>query len=227
MLFLLMRIIILSVFYFFYSLHVMAQVAVSKEPRHHTVFENDKVRVLNVLLPAGDTTQYHVHSTPSVFVMFTKTLTGSERVNEPPQYSTSVPGNVWYEDLSEPHIKIHRVWNMDTAIFHVMDIELLSKEASFIINLQPIARAHLQIDTPWAAVYKVQLANKENLSIRDIPSDFVLIAINEAEIKAVENNKETSSFIKPGQYYWINANDKFSLVNLGSGPADFALISIR
>ncbi|MEP7230118.1 MAG: hypothetical protein ABI691_07690 [Ginsengibacter sp.] len=222
-----MRIIILSIFSFFFSLHVMSQVAVSKEPRHHPVFENDKVRILNVLVPAGDTTQYHVHSTPSVFIMFTKTLTGSQRVNEPPQYSTSVPGTLWYEDLSEPHIKIHRVWNLDTSVFHVMDIELLSKEASFIINLQPIAHAHLQIDTPWAAVYKVHISNNENLSIRDIPSDFVLVAINEAEIKAVENNKETTSFIKPGQYYWINANDKFSLVNLGSGSADFALISIR
>ena len=61
-----------------------AQVPVSKEPRHHNVFENNSVRLLNVLLPAGDTTLYHIHSTPSVFIGFTKTTTGSQLIYQQP-----------------------------------------------------------------------------------------------------------------------------------------------
>lgn len=205
----------------------MAQVPVSKEPRHHLVFENDKVRILNVLVPPTDTTQYHVHSTPSVFICFTKTHTGSQRINEQPEYSTSVAGNVWFEDLSEPHIKIHRVWNMDTSVFHVMDIELMSKEKSFVINTQAIHHAHLQIDSPWARAYSIQLAKNEDLRIKNQPSDFILVAINDAEIKMVENGKESTSFIKASEYYWINANDIFSVINAGYARADFTLVSIK
>ena len=49
-----------------------AQPAVKDEPRHHNVFENEYIRILDVFLPPNDTTQYHIHSTPSVFTTFTK-----------------------------------------------------------------------------------------------------------------------------------------------------------
>ncbi|MEP6583218.1 MAG: hypothetical protein ABJA90_03080 [Ginsengibacter sp.] len=212
---------------FFSSFTVHAQVAVSKEPRHHLIFENDKVRVLNVEVPPGDTTQYHVHSTPSVFIPFTNTYTGSQRINERPEYNTSVAGNVWYEDLSEPHIKVHRVWNLDTSVFHVMDIELLANNKNFVLNPQPIAHTHLLIDTPWARVYSVQLEKNEIINFTDQPSDFILISIDTAEIKLIANQEESIAFIRPGQYYWINAGDKFSVINRRDVLAKFILVSLR
>lgn len=207
--------------------NVEAQVPVSEEPRHHLVFENDKVRLLNVLLPPGDTTQYHVHSTPSVFIMFTATKTGSQRINEQPEYGTSVPGKVWYEDLSEPHIKVHRVWNADTSVFHVMDIELLAKEASFIANPQPIPHAQLQIDTSWAMVYKVHLEKNEELNLRDQISDFVLVAVDTADVKGQQNGRALDAFVKPGQFYWIKANDNFLISNQSKGPIELILVSVH
>ena len=112
-----------------------AQVPVSKEPRHRPVFENEKVRLLNVLLPAGDTTQYHLHSTPSLFIVLSKTITGSQLINQQPVIgSASTPGNMWFENLGAPHSKIHRVWNTDTIVFHVVDIELLSNDSGLYKN---------------------------------------------------------------------------------------------
>jgi hypothetical protein len=222
-----MRIIIISAISLFSSAYTIAQVPVSKEPRHHLVFANDRVRVLNVLVPPGDTTQYHVHSTPSIFICFTKTRTGSQRKNEQPEYGTSVAGNVWFEDLSEPHIKIHRVWNIDTSVFHVMDIELLAKEKKFVINTQDIPHAHLQIDTPFAKTYSIQLANNESVSINEQPYDFIFVAINDSKIKIVKNDTESISLIKPGWFCWINANDKFSFFNLGNSAANFRLVGIK
>lgn len=204
-----------------------AQVPVSQEPRHHPVFENDKVRLLNVLLPPGDTTQYHVHSTPSVFIMFTATRTGSQRIHEQPEPGISGSGQVWFEDLSEPHIKVHRVWNADTSVFHVMDIELLAKEASFVANPQPIQHAQLQIDTPWATVYKVHLEKNEELNLRDLVSDYALVTIDSAEVKATQNGKALDTFIEPGQFYWIKANDKFLLSNQSKKSIELVLISVH
>ena len=53
---------------FCFSNNVFAQPAVRNEPRHHNVFENDYIRVLDVYLAPDDTTQYHIHATPSVFI---------------------------------------------------------------------------------------------------------------------------------------------------------------
>src|SRR4051812_9314409 len=114
------------------TLALDAQVSVSKEPRHHPVFENNKVRLLNVLLPAEDTTLYHIHSTPSVFICFTKTNTGSQLIHQQPSEGTSTAGSIWFENLEAPNIKTHRVWNSDTSTYHVMDIELLGNDSGFM-----------------------------------------------------------------------------------------------
>ena len=55
-----------------------AQVAVREEPRHHPVLQNKYIRLLDVWLPPGDTTLYHIHETPSVFVILSHTITGAQ-----------------------------------------------------------------------------------------------------------------------------------------------------
>ena len=101
----------------------VAQVPVKHEPRHHNVFENEYVRILDVHFGPKDTTLYHVHSTPSVFYTFTKTITTQQLMGRPAgRGSLSSIGAPSYDSLGTP--RIHRVWNEDTTWFHVMDIEL-------------------------------------------------------------------------------------------------------
>src|SRR6188474_2716272 len=104
---------------------VRAQVHVRNEPRHHNVFENEFVRILDVHLSPKDTTLYHLHNTPSVFIIFTNTNVGSQLKGGPPQKGANIKGLISYDSLSAP--RIHRVWNEDTSWFHVMDVELTSK----------------------------------------------------------------------------------------------------
>ena len=68
-----------------YTILVVAQVHVRNEPRHHNVFENEFVRILDVHLGPGDTTLYHLHNTPSVFIIFTNTNVGSQLIGKQPQ----------------------------------------------------------------------------------------------------------------------------------------------
>ena len=62
----------------FYSFKVAAQVQVSKEPRHKKALENKYVRLLDVYIQPGDTSLFHIHSTPSVFLHFTTTVVCSQ-----------------------------------------------------------------------------------------------------------------------------------------------------
>jgi quercetin dioxygenase-like cupin family protein len=63
-------------FIVFYSIAIKAQVQVREEPRHRPVLENKYIRLLDVWLPPGDTTLFHIHSTPSVFVILSGAVTG-------------------------------------------------------------------------------------------------------------------------------------------------------
>ena len=222
-----MRAFILAAFYVLFSITLVAQVPVSKEPRHHVVFENDHFRILNVLLPPGDTTQYHVHSTPSVFISFTKTHTASQNINKQPVEGVSASGNVWFENLNPPNIKIHRVWNMDSSTFHVMDVELLGKDSGFSTSPLVMQHMHLSIDTPWVRSYTMRLEKNEQVSIKEQQSGFILVAINEASIELSQNSAESKPIVKAGSFYIIKANDKFSVTNLNNTSANFALLEIK
>ncbi|MGZ3944011.1 MAG: hypothetical protein ACXVJB_03670 [Mucilaginibacter sp.] len=107
------------------ALGANAQVQVRNEPRHHNVFENKYFRVLDVNIPPHDTTLQHIHSTPSVILIFTSTITAIQLKGHGWDKSTSVTGSVFYRDFSKDTV-IHRVSNWDTTPYHVTDIELLS-----------------------------------------------------------------------------------------------------
>src|SRR4030095_11123721 len=97
----------------FSCLTATAQVPLRDEPRHHNVFENSYVRLLDVFLGPRDTTQFHVHNTPSVFTTFTKTATGSQLISGQPSGDLSTAGRSWYDSLFKT--RIHRVWNEDNT----------------------------------------------------------------------------------------------------------------
>jgi hypothetical protein len=108
------------------SLATNAQVPVKDEPRHKPVLENKYLRVLDVWLQPGDTTMYHVHATPSLFVVLnsaatTSQIRGASWTND--KYSEI---KTWYRSFAADTL-IHRVANVDTVAFHVNDIEILSQ----------------------------------------------------------------------------------------------------
>src|ERR1700738_3886431 len=99
----------LTTFLLIVTLSCRAQIQVSKEPRHHNVFENTWVRILDVRIPSGDTSLMHEHSTPSVFLVLSKTKTGSQVLVEPDKIHLT-EGNIWFEGFYDKP-RIHRVWN--------------------------------------------------------------------------------------------------------------------
>ena len=114
------------------NLQGQVAVPVHEEPRHHPVYQDKEVRILNVLLPPGDTTLYHIHHTPSVFINFTSTLTGSQLQGGIASNGKSTAGRILFENLAPPNIRTHRVWNDDKDTFHVIDIELLYSDTGFL-----------------------------------------------------------------------------------------------
>ena len=116
-----MKKIFVAIIIIFTSSMLSAQVQVSKEPRHKKVLENKYIRLLDVWIPPGDTTLFHIHSTPSVFVPFTTTVVCSQIKGKAWETSKNTEGNASYRSFAND-IVVHRVSNCDTVPFHVTDI---------------------------------------------------------------------------------------------------------
>ena len=100
-----------------------APVPVEREPQHKQVFENASLRLLDVVLPPGYVSLFHVHSNDNVSV---RIATGPTRVDLPgADGEPTVPpvGRVVFNSAVPPYT--HRVANVGTTPIHIIDVEIL------------------------------------------------------------------------------------------------------
>jgi quercetin dioxygenase-like cupin family protein len=209
----------------FSSLLTAAQVPVRDEPRHHNVFENSYVRLLDVFLSPHDTTQFHVHNTPSVFTTFTKTATGSQLISGQPSGDLSVAGKSWYDSLSTP--RIHRVWNEDTTWFHVMDIELIGGKPHSSPPVLKDPFLQLYFNEPQANGYRLELQPGNRLELPASSIGYLLLSIGHAVIEYKTNDHVQHRIMKSGHYIWIEPGKSFSFAAQTNTPSTFVLLQLK
>ncbi|MGB2644597.1 MAG: hypothetical protein WBG02_04555 [Candidatus Acidiferrum sp.] len=99
-------------------------VPVEREPHHHFVFQNQYVRVLNVLFPVGETSLFHTHSNDNVSVSIRGDKTQSQPFGgEWTEAQDVKPGIVGFHK-ARGQAYTHRVRSAGELPFNVIDIEI-------------------------------------------------------------------------------------------------------
>ncbi len=205
-----------------YSSTVSAQVQVSKEPLHKKVLENKYIRLLDVWIKPGDTSLFHIHSTPSVFLVFTTTTYAAQEKNKDWTTAEVVPGFSWYRSFYKD-TQVHRVANIDTAVFHVTDVELLS-------TYKPAEKREA---LPFPLLYENETVFAYRLtdsSFKDIPMNnrgplIAEVVAGEVRFSDVLNRKST--IIKTGKYLYIEPGKAFSFSAAGKEKILMVLFEIK
>src|SRR5882762_1024201 len=100
-------------------------VEISGEPRHHPKFENEFVRVLDVTVPAGDATLWHVHRRDNVVITLGTASLRIETVGAETAEVFWKLGDVNFRKATY----VHRAINIGATPFHNLTIELLKSPA--------------------------------------------------------------------------------------------------
>jgi quercetin dioxygenase-like cupin family protein len=216
-----------TLFFLFLQSICQSQVPVSQEPMHHKVLDNGHVRLLDVHIPPGDTTQFHIHATPSVFLLLTEANTGSQVISEEDRSSSSIKhyGNIWFEGFyTKP--RIHRVFNHDSHEYRVMDIELTNK--NYILIDSPIrqpaeAFTFLFEEKPLRA-YRLNLGPSGDVYLPERKADILLIQLSDS-VETMQVNEK--SFTQKGEFLYIPSGKPISLKNNGKGNAVFAFFELK
>ncbi|HEX5667663.1 MAG TPA: hypothetical protein VFX73_02605 [Chitinophagaceae bacterium] len=218
-------ILFIVVFMFHYG-SAKAQVLVHEEPRHRPVFQGQGVRILNVVLPPGDTTQYHIHQTPSVFIFLSNTESGSQLQGGKAITGKYIAGRVLYEDLSPPHVRVHKVWNMDNDTMRVLDIELLSKDTGFILAPLRIPGLELEIENSYVRAYRGTLKTGQEFSSGKQERPLILVSLSDINAVVMQNGKTLSRIMHTGEFITLGKDDSFSVANDGKYSSQFVFIEL-
>ncbi len=187
------------------SFIIYAQVQVSKEPRHKKVLENKYVRLLDVRIPPGDTTQFHIHSTPSLFLQFTNTNVCIQIKGQGWERSQNIAGSASYRSFLND-ILVHRVSNCDTVPFHVTVIEMLSSyKSKGLFTPLPFT---LLFENEKAVAYQLTDSSftKHAISGR---GPLVAELVHGNEILFHDTKRKKSMLIKNGGYFYIPPGSSF------------------
>jgi len=206
-----------------WSSAITAQVQVSKEPRHKNVLENKYIRLLDVWIKPGDTTLFHIHSTPSLFLQFTSTVVCLQIKGAAWIKDKNKEGNASYRSFVNDTL-VHRVSNCDTIPFHVTDIELLS---SYKPNTQHQPLPFIVLfNNEKAVAYKLTQSSFNNQVISN-RGPMVAQLVSGDEVMYYDAKKKKSTSIKTGKYLYIKPGSSFYLSARENEEINLVLFEIK
>ena len=203
-------------------------VPVEKEPMHRLKFENEFVRLFDVLVPAGETTKYHVHLYDGISV----------RVSNAQIIDESIGGGKEAVDIkygvatfgSRPSPLTHRVINSGKSDFRNIFIELLAGKNSPAAKPFPIlSDGHvILIDNDRVRANRLVLKPGESSKMHTHPMHGLGIILYDSKIELIapDGTKRTLE-PKAGHHAWQNAGTTHVIKNVGTNVFEAIDIELK
>src|SRR5580698_1348125 len=99
-------------------------VPVEKEPHHHFVFQNQYVRVLDVLFPVGETSLFHTHSNDNIGIPISGDKSQSQPFGGEWSEAQDVKSGAAGFRKARGQAYTHRVRSAGKLPYHVIDVEI-------------------------------------------------------------------------------------------------------
>ncbi len=196
-------------------------VPVEQEPRHHLVFKNDAVMVMHVTVQPGDSTLYHTHSHDRIAIGLSDSTIAQQEWDKREETPTrSTPGRVSARQENKPYN--HRVHNVGTTPFVVLDVEILTRPANPTSN----AAGPIAAENPSARIYKHVLAAGASSAMHTHERPYLIVAATAMQLKmTAADGKSSAHEIKAGEFHWVDGKVTHSLTN--EGPAEGQIIEVE
>jgi quercetin dioxygenase-like cupin family protein len=199
-------------------------VPVEEEPLHHTVLKNKYVQAFRLQLDPGKWTGMHTHSHDDVAVRLSKATTTSETLGQPVSApENEEPGMVSARSI-EPKSLTHRVHNVGTTVFDVIDVQILSRPS----GAESAAIAPVAAENPKMRVYRYELeagaASPQHAHTRP----YLVIAATDMNLRMTAPDGPSMEHpIKAGEMHWVDSPVAHALINHGTSKAVLVEIELK
>lgn len=206
-------------------------VPVYREARHKLVLDSLRFRILDVQIPARDTTGYHIHDTAILYISLLTSPTsaqvlGSEWPATPPSPPFATVGEVRIDSTYLRQPVTHRVTNAGDGTFRLLAI-VSSGPARGSREEQGTLPGAIQLRSTWFRQSRIQLPARATTEWSESESP-VLVVQPFASRLAVESASDTRHTLDtPGSWFLVPARVRYRITNAGSDTARAVAIQIR
>jgi len=216
---------------------VQAQIPVTKEPHHHVVFENAQFRIMDVNVPAGETTLDHSHDRDLVTVaMSNGAETRAQTAGQPWANRPRRPvGDIETTEYAGK-VSTHKFETMGATAYQLFAVENLKASDWSATPAVSGAGTTLAKESRSFRVYTVALGNDRQQTSHShaVPTIVVLLGgkvMSEGPDEKAKANAPAPVGLKqidrPGQWVLVPAGDAHHLVRLGKDESQIVEIEVR
>ena len=177
-------------------------VPVEEEPSHKTVLKNDYIQVFRVRIEPGQASQMHIHAHDDAAVRLSKATVVSESPDRPVGAPESAsPGVVSAREIEGKPLT-HRVRNVGTTAFEVMDVQILKRPDG--PAAPPIAAT--AAENPQMRIYRYELEPGGKSAQHAHARPYLLVAATDMNLRMTSpDGRSMSHPIRAGDFHWIEA----------------------
>jgi beta-alanine degradation protein BauB len=202
----------------------VAPVPVEQEPLHHVVLKNQSIVVMHLVLPAGQRTLYHTHQHDRVAVNLSSTPITQQKLGEPEGAPTPNSPGTFSAITLEGTEYTHRVHNVGTEPFDVVDVEILDRPGT----ASAATAAPVAAENPSARIYNWPLAPGATSAMHTHARPYLILAITDLTLKMAGPDGQTMTHeVKRGEFHWVDAKITHSLTNAGTTNGQIVEIELK
>ena len=195
-------------------------VPVYEEPRHHLVFEHDRLRVLDVQIPPGETTLYHTHSKAIFYVAIAVSPTdaqsiggtwGGTRATDVPRWR---PGGVGHNLKNARQPLTHRIRNVGKGLFRLIAV---TNEASGPSGAGSSSESELPdtLETEVTQFHqsRVRVAPGASSGLYRSPFPIVVVQVDPGDAELLTGDGGGKSMTVSGNFGFVDSGHTYELRN--------------
>lgn len=187
-------------------------VPVRNEPHHHFKFENEYVRVFDVVVPARDATLYHLHSNDYVFVNLSNVKLKAQVLGRD---EVELPVTIGQTVFTKGPIT-HRVANPDVTPFRNITIEILKSPHMADTTESSASGLSVVTENDRVRIERLVLEPGESTGMHKYPLMGLTVAVTGGKMAVrSEGEPEQTSKSQPGDFKWNGAGRTCSIKNIG------------
>ena len=200
-------------------------VPVEQEPHHRPIFQNGLVRVLDVRIPPGDTTGYHVHAHRLIGVALLDARTWTQWLGAQPD-SVAMPGAVPYvfDNWARALPYTHRLSNVDSTPIHYIVAERLASWKMDTPALPDTLTRQLVREGELGRVYQITLGPNGATERHTHAAPGLTVLATPGTIDEDGSAPAAGGGTGAGRWTWRNAGHQHLLRN--EGPAAVTLYEL-
>jgi quercetin dioxygenase-like cupin family protein len=199
-------------------------VPVEDEPNHKTVLKNDYVQAFRVILAPGKSALMHTHARDDAAVRLSDATVTADLPGQPTGAPEIVHRGMVSARANEPHPHTHRINNIGTTEFDVIDVQILKRPDG------PAAPAMIPpaAENPQMRVYRYELAAGAASAQHTHQRPYLIVAATDMNLRMTSPEGESMAHpIKAGDLHWVQEKVTHALINEGQDKGVIVEIELK